>query len=272
MFFSLIQNRRSIRKFKKQPVEEAKIEMLLEAALRAPSSRSINPWEFIVVSDSNLLKKLSESKPHGSAFLKNAPLGIVVLADSEKSDVWIEDTSIACIFIQLAAESLSLGSCWIQIRKRMHDKSKTAEAYVSDLLNIPKNFCIESIIAIGYPDEKKYPMKKTNFNMKKSSITNTTDLKISIRGNHEKHGLFYRLERRSKRESDLQTWKTSGNSRLGTDCCKTGTRCRQAAFRGTGELRVYPAGFFSKDCRYNPKGRGKSFSNRCQHRICGNTQ
>ena len=160
MFFSLIQKRRSIRKYTKQPVEKEKVEKLLEAALRAPSSRSFNPWEFVVVSDRNLLEKLSEAKPHGSAFLKNAPLGIVVLADSEKSDVWIEDASIACIFIQLAAESLGLGSCWIQIRKRMRNRSETAEAYISGLLNIPKNLCVEAMIAIGYPDEKKAPHEK----------------------------------------------------------------------------------------------------------------
>jgi len=167
MFFSLIQSRRSIRKFTKPPVEETKVEKLLEAALRAPSSRGFNPWEFIVVSDRPLLEKLSESKPHGSTFLKNAPLGIVVLADSEKSDVWIEDASIASIFIQLAAESMGLGSCWIQIRKRMHDRSKTAEAYVSGLLNIPKNLCVEAIIAIGYPDEKKTPHKKNELQYEK---------------------------------------------------------------------------------------------------------
>jgi len=167
MFFSLIQNRRSVRKFKPQPVEETKIEKLVEAALRAPSSRSINPWEFIVVSDSRLLEKLSAAKPHGSGFLKNAPLGIVVLADSEKSDVWIEDASIACIFIQLAAEALSLGSCWIQIRKRMHDDVKTAETYIFDLLNIPKNMCIEAMIAVGYPDEEKIPHDRSELQYEK---------------------------------------------------------------------------------------------------------
>lgn len=161
MFISLIQNRRSVRKFTKQPVEDAKVDKLIEAALRAPSSRSFNPWEFIVVSDKSLLDRLSESKPHGSAFLKNAPLGIVVLADSEKSDVWVEDASIACIFIQLAAESMGLGSCWIQIRKRMHDSGQTAETYIHEMLNIPEHLCVEAIIAIGYPDEKKVPHEKS---------------------------------------------------------------------------------------------------------------
>jgi nitroreductase len=54
----------------------------------------------------------------------------------------------------LAAESLGLGSCWIQIRKRMHDQTRTAEQYIRELLNIPENLNVESIIAVGYPGEQ----------------------------------------------------------------------------------------------------------------------
>ena len=53
------------------------------------------------------------------AVQKNAPLGVVVCADSSKCDVWVEDASIATIFLHLAATSMGLGSCWLQIRKRM---------------------------------------------------------------------------------------------------------------------------------------------------------
>ncbi|MFC1853724.1 nitroreductase family protein, partial [candidate division CSSED10-310 bacterium] len=84
MFLPLLQKRRSIRKFLTRGVEQAKIEILIEAALRAPSSRSLNPWEFIIVDDRSSLQKLARAKPHGSTFLENAPLGIVVLADSQK--------------------------------------------------------------------------------------------------------------------------------------------------------------------------------------------
>lgn len=160
MFIALIQKRRSIRKFLDRPIEPEKIDLLLEAALRAPSSKGLNPWEFIVVIDRDLLEKLAGAKQHGSAFVKNAPLGIVVCADQEQCDVWVEDASIASIFIHLAAESLGLGSCWIQIRKRRHDGKKSAQGYVSDILNIPTNMKVESIIAIGYPDEKKPPHGK----------------------------------------------------------------------------------------------------------------
>jgi len=157
MFLSLVQNRRSIRSYMNKPVEPEKVELLIESALRSPSSRGFNPWEFVVVTDGVLLGKLSKAKPHGASFLKNAPLGIVVCADPEKCDVWIEDASIASIFIHLASESLELGSCWIQIRKRMHDQTKTAEQYIRELLSIPENLNVESIIAIGYPAEKKSP-------------------------------------------------------------------------------------------------------------------
>lgn len=143
-----------------KPIEPQKIDTLIETALRAPSSRGFNPWEFVVVTDRLLLEKLAKAKPHGASFLKNAPLGIVVCADPKKCDVWIEDASIASIFIHLAAESLSLGSCWIQIRERMYDQTQKAEKYIRELLNIPDKLTVESIIAIGYPAEKKPPHPK----------------------------------------------------------------------------------------------------------------
>ena len=167
MFMSLIEKRRSIRKFTGRQVESEKIDILLEAALRSPSSRGFNPWHFIVVTNPSLLEKLSKAKQHGSSFLKNAPLGIVTCGDPDKSDVWVEDCSIASIFIHLAAASLELGSCWIQIRERMHDKTKTAEAYVHNLLEIPARLRVESIVAIGYPDEKKPPHKKETLQYEK---------------------------------------------------------------------------------------------------------
>lgn len=160
MFMDLITKRRSIRRFTVDKVEAEKVELLKEAALRAPSSRGINPWEFIFITDRNLLANLSAAKPHGSTFLKDASLGVVVCADPQKSDVWVEDASIATIFIELAAASLDLGSCWIQIRKRMHDETQTAESYIANLLNISSHLKVESMIAIGYPAESKPPHSK----------------------------------------------------------------------------------------------------------------
>jgi nitroreductase len=160
MFMSLLEKRRSIRRFLDRPVEKEKIDLLVEAALRAPSSRGFNPWEFVVVSDRRMLERLAQAKEHGSAFLKNTALGMVVCADSTKSDVWVEDASIATIIIQLAAESLGLGTCWIQIRGRSHAPGRTSQEYVAELLRLPPGMMVEAMLAIGYSAEHKAPHPK----------------------------------------------------------------------------------------------------------------
>lgn len=157
MLFNLLKSRRSIRKFQDKAVEKEKTEIILKSALLAPSSRSIRPWEFVTVTDKELLKKLSRCKEHGSQFLGGTPLGIVVTADPKECDVWVEDASIASIIIQLAAQSLGLGSCWIQVRERFQAGDKKAEDYIKEILEIPEKFSVECIIAIGYPAEEKKP-------------------------------------------------------------------------------------------------------------------
>lgn len=160
MFLSLIEERRSIRKYEDRPVEREKIDQLIEAALRSPSSRGLHPWEFVVVTDKELLQKLSKAKPHGASFLADAPIGIVICGDPERSDVWVEDTAIATTFVHLAAASIGLGSCWIQLRKRLHDDAISSEAYVRKLLNIPERLKVLSMVAVGYPGESKTPHAK----------------------------------------------------------------------------------------------------------------
>jgi len=155
----LLRKRRSIRKFTPENIAPELVETIVEAALRAPSSRGINPWEFILVEDPAIMEQLSAAKQHGAEFLKNAPLGIVVCADSTKSDVCIEDCSIAAIIIQLTALSLGLGSCWAQIRNRRHRSGIDAEAFVKELLGMPAEMVVEAIIGIGHPAEKKLPVK-----------------------------------------------------------------------------------------------------------------
>jgi nitroreductase len=154
---NLLFKRRSIRKYQGKPIEGEKIQELIKALLLSPSSRNIKPWEFIVIDDRELLKQLASSKSSSAAFLSGAALGIVIIADSQKSDVWVEDCSIASIILQLMAESLGLGSCWIQIRERWHESGQRAGDYIKKLLNIPEPYQVESIIAIGYPAENKSP-------------------------------------------------------------------------------------------------------------------
>jgi len=155
MFYELLKSRRSIRKFQDREVEKDKQDTILKSGLLAPSSRARRPWEFIAVTDRDLLKKLSACREHGSQFLAGAPLGIVVIADPEVCDVWVEDASIASIIIQLSAQSLGLSSCWIQVRERFHSSEVKAEDYIKKVLGIPSKYSVECMVAIGYPEEEK---------------------------------------------------------------------------------------------------------------------
>ena len=157
IMINLLRTRRSIRKYTNQPIDAKSIDVLIEALLRSPSSRSIKPWEFILVDDRELLSKLSQAREHGSSHLRDAALGVVICADSTKSDVWVEDCSIAAILVQMTAHDLGLGSCWIQIRNREHDKTISAEQYIQDLLGLPQHIKVECMVSIGHPDETKKP-------------------------------------------------------------------------------------------------------------------
>ena len=172
MFLPLAEKRRSIRKYLDQKVEAEKIDSIVETVLRAPTSRGRNSWEFVIVTDTGLLEKLSLSRPHGATHLKNAVLGIVVLGNPQICDVWVEDASIASIYIHLAATALDLGSCWIQIREREHNDTLTAEAYIAKMLNLPAHLKVESIIAIGYPAESKPAHPKERLPYDKVSLNN----------------------------------------------------------------------------------------------------
>ena len=158
----LLRARRSIREYTDRSLEPEKLELLREAVLRSPSSRNLDPWEFIFVDDRQLLKKLAVCKPHGADFLAQAALGIVICANSQESDTWIEDCTIAAILAQMVAQSLGLGSCWVQVRNRKSDDETTSERYVQKLLRVPEHIKVESIIAVGYPAEKREPLPRAD--------------------------------------------------------------------------------------------------------------
>jgi nitroreductase len=166
----ILRKRRSIRRYRHKEIEPEKMALLKEAALRSPTSRGINTWRFLFITDRARLEKLSRAKESGSGFLLDAPLGVVVCAQGGESDVWIEDCSIASIIIQLAALSLELGSCWIQIRNRMHSSVLSSEDYVKEVLSLPEGMMVECMIAIGYPAEEKPPIPRAQLEVEKIQI------------------------------------------------------------------------------------------------------
>jgi len=111
----------------------------------------------VVVEKTETLDALSQCKPHGAAFLSGAPLGIVVLGDPAKSDVWVEDCSIAAIMMQMTAESMGLGSTWIQVRLRLDEEGNMAGENVKKIIHAPDELEVLGIMAFGHKAKEREP-------------------------------------------------------------------------------------------------------------------
>ncbi len=169
-FSELIKKRRSTRKFTNEPLTQEEVELIMKAALMSPSSKNGTSWQFILVENKETLEKLSLAKEHGGTFIKDCALAVVVTTDVMTSGAWIEDASIASIYIQLQAEDLGLGSCWVQIRGRKNAEGYDAEGIVHDTLGIPYQLGVLSIIAIGRKKEERPPFDENNLKWEKVHI------------------------------------------------------------------------------------------------------
>jgi nitroreductase len=155
-----IRRRRSIRHYEDRPVSAEQIEQLQEAMLRSPSSRNLQPWRFVFVTDRELLRSLAHARPTFAEWIGGAPLGVVICADAAVSDCWIEDASIAAATLQLAATDLGLGTCWMQIRAREHESGRPAAEYVREVLELPYQLRVLCMISVGHPAEQKAPKER----------------------------------------------------------------------------------------------------------------
>ena len=157
-FHDMLFTRHSIRKYTDEPIDGEHVKLLLEAALLAPSGKSVRPWEFVVVEDKEVLAKMSECRTFGSGPVAKCKLAIVVCGDPGKTDVWVEDCTIAATYIQLQAEALGLGSCWIQMRGRFDKDNNDSADLIRELLDIPGEQQVECIIVLGHKDEVRRPV------------------------------------------------------------------------------------------------------------------
>ena len=161
-FFSLITDRRSTRKFTGKPLTNNQFAMILKAALMAPTSKNAHSWQFVVVEDKNTLRQLAGCKKYGASFLEGCALAIVVLGETSRTDVWIEDASIAASYMQLQAEDLGIGSCWCQVRNRLTEDGQDSEQYIRELLDAPQQFGVLSIIGFGQIDQERKPVDESD--------------------------------------------------------------------------------------------------------------
>lgn len=140
---------------------------MMKAALMAPTSKRSNAWQFVLVDDKEKLKELSLCKEHASQFIADAALAVVVTADPLLSDVWIEDASIASIYLQLQAEDMGLGSCWVQVRERYTATGMASDEYVRGILDIPLQLQVLSVIAVGHKGMERKPFDESHLQWEK---------------------------------------------------------------------------------------------------------
>ena len=151
--FEAIKGRRSIRKYTKDSVPEDLIVKILEAGRWAPSAGNSQPWSFIVLRDEDVRRKVAEATTYGK-FLADAPLGIAVVIDPRASTHPVEDGAIATQNMLLAAHALGLGACWIGFYNSIY------KGRVKEILGIPEDKRLLSIVSIGFPAESPTKTRK----------------------------------------------------------------------------------------------------------------
>jgi nitroreductase len=151
-FIQTIFSRRSIRKYTTEPVSEADIKTLLEAAMAAPSASNRKPWQFVVVTERQTLDALAEAHPHGK-MLFQATLCIAVCGDlTEMERYWVQDCSAATENLLLAATALGLGAVWLGVYPK-----DDRVAFVRPILDLPETITPLNLISIGHSAEEKEP-------------------------------------------------------------------------------------------------------------------
>lgn len=158
----LMLKRRSVRKYKEQPVEKEKIDKLLHYAMSAPSAVNRQPWEFYVVTNKDMLQQICDA---GRYTKHNSPLKIIVCGNKKRflptnlKEYWIQDCSAAIENILLGVVDLGLGACW----EGAYPQTVIVENLIK-LLEMPEELIPLAVISIGYPDEDKEPMDQYDVN------------------------------------------------------------------------------------------------------------
>lgn len=155
----VLEQRRSVRAYTGAPIADDKLMQILSAGLLGGSGKALYPAEMVVIRDRTMLESLSGCRVGAAGMLAGAACAVVVIADAEKSDTWVEDASIMLANMQLMAERLGVGTCWVQGRGRTAPEGCSTEDFVRRLVSFPQRFRLEAILSMGIPAE--HPPRKT---------------------------------------------------------------------------------------------------------------
>ncbi len=148
----IMAERRSVRKYTGEHIPDDKLTTVLQAGMLSASSKGLRPWEFIIVRDRDMLERMAGFRVGAADMLKDADAAIVVIGGHENADMWIEDCAIAMANMHLMADSLGIGSCWIQGRGRESAEGGSSEEYLRGLLGFPERFSLEAVLSLGMPN------------------------------------------------------------------------------------------------------------------------
>nr|WP_294515375.1 nitroreductase family protein [uncultured Bilophila sp.] len=165
--FDVLHTRRSIRQYNAEPVDEATVRELLEAAMSAPTAGGIQPWRFVVITDRGLLDTIADIHPY-AGIIKQAPLAILVCGDTSSAHYgpyWVQDCSAAMQNLLLAARAKELASLWCGIHTS-HDREKA----FCELFGLPENVSPLGLAIIGHSDapfvrKERYDETKVHHNV-----------------------------------------------------------------------------------------------------------
>lgn len=146
-----IRSRRTIRKYTGESVPSEILEQVVDAARMAASGNNRQPWEFIVVTDREILRRLRVSEDH---WMTKAGALIAVVMDPE-SRWWVEDGAAAVQNMLLACTALGIGACWLEGYTVRNDE------LIRTILGIPSNRRLFTLVSVGIPDEEPVKEKKT---------------------------------------------------------------------------------------------------------------
>lgn len=153
-YSELIAKRHSVRSFQLKEVPRSLLEAMIMEARTAPSSKNCKSTDFLIVDDKETLRRIALMRQYGSAFVEGAAAAIVVMGDSTKSDLWVDNAAISATYLMLSAVDKGLGSCWVHVNSRLrfkHEAEKgTAEDYLREILDISPEKRILCVLALGY--------------------------------------------------------------------------------------------------------------------------
>ncbi len=155
--------RRSVRSFTAEKISENDKIRILKAGMLAPTGMGGKNIEFIVVEDETQIRALVNVKKHSTRPFKTATTAIIILGNSNKADTWIEEASLAAIFMQLEITSLGLGSTWIQVDKRTNHAEQSSVEFLRDRFHFPQHMRPLCILALGHKAEDPAPYSEDDF-------------------------------------------------------------------------------------------------------------